>query len=113
MLGDGLTSPNDPTENEAMPNQPQPPQQPPPPAPPPRPQQQPPQSQPQPKPTPKPEPEDDAAALPKDFKLPEVGSRDYVAGQPVDDAELQKTQEAARKRIEEGRKHIEEAQSKK
>jgi hypothetical protein len=70
------------------------------PQPPPRPQ--PPQSPPQPPPQP-PKPEEDAAALPKDFKLAEPGSRDYVAGQPIDEEELRKTQEAARKRIEEAR----------
>jgi hypothetical protein len=33
---------------------------------------------------------------PKDFKLAEPGSKDYVAGQPVDEEELAETEEAAR-----------------
>jgi hypothetical protein len=88
---------------KAMVNQPQPPQ-PPRPASQPQPQPQPPQPKPPaPPPSPPPPSEDDVAAVPKDFKLAEPGSRDYVAGQPVDEEELQKTQEAARKRIEEAR----------
>jgi colicin import membrane protein len=69
----------------------------------PPPQQPRPQPPPPPPPAPPPKPEEDAAALPKDFKLAEPGSRDYVAGQPIDEEELRKTQEAARKRIEEAR----------
>jgi hypothetical protein len=72
----------------------------------PQPPSPPPPQQPRPQPPPPPappKPEEDAAALPKDFKLAPPGSRDYVAGQPIDEEELRKTQEAARKRIEEAR----------
>jgi hypothetical protein len=44
----------------------------------------------------------DVTIIPPDFKLAKVGSRDYVAGQPVDEEELDKTMAAARQRKEEG-----------
>jgi hypothetical protein len=44
----------------------------------------------------------DISQVPKDFKLPPLGSRDWVAGQPADEAELEKTMAEAKKRKEEG-----------
>lgn len=41
-------------------------------------------------------------APPPDFKLAKVGSRDWVAGQPVDDAEFAKTEADAKKRFDAG-----------
>jgi hypothetical protein len=43
------------------------------------------------------------AEVPRDFRLAKPGDRDYVAGQPIDEAELQRTQEAARRRAEANR----------
>ena len=40
---------------------------------------------------------------PKDFHLAEPGSKDYVAGQPVDDAELSKTEADAKAKAEPGK----------
>jgi hypothetical protein len=40
--------------------------------------------------------------MPKDFKLAPVGSKDWVAGQPTDEAELAKTQAEAKQRKAEG-----------
>jgi hypothetical protein len=49
---------------------------------------------------------------PKNFHLPEVGSRDYVAGQPVDEAELKKVDDEAEKKREAAKKAAEEAAAK-
>lgn len=51
----------------------------------------------------------DVSAAPKDFKLAPVGSRDWVAGQPIDQAEFDKTQADAKKRHEEGQKALADA----
>ena len=44
----------------------------------------------------------EAALHPKDFKLAKPGSRDYVAGQPVDDKELGEVTAEAEKRMKAG-----------
>jgi hypothetical protein len=49
---------------------------------------------------------------PKDFHLPPEGSRDYVAGQPVDEAELKKVDDEAAKKREAAKKAAEEAAAK-
>jgi hypothetical protein len=49
---------------------------------------------------------------PKNFHLPEVGSKDYVAGQPVDEAELKKVDDEAEKRREAAKKAVEETAAK-
>ena len=54
---------------------------------------------------------------PKDFHLAEPGSKDYVAGQPVDDAELSKTEADAKAKAEPGKEthspHYDKGDSKK
>ncbi|HEY1433225.1 MAG TPA: hypothetical protein VGF39_16585 [Stellaceae bacterium] len=47
-----------------------------------------------------------------EFKLAPPGSKDYVAGQPADEAELKTVTEEDEKRKEAGRKLAEEAQKK-
>jgi hypothetical protein len=49
---------------------------------------------------------------PKNFHLPEEGSKDYVAGQPVDEAELKKVDDEAAKKREAAKKAAEEAAAK-
>lgn len=49
---------------------------------------------------------------PKDFKLAKPGEKDWVAGSPVDEAELKKVDEEHDKKLAEGRKQAEEAASK-
>ena len=44
----------------------------------------------------------EASLHPKDFKLAQPGSKDYVAGQPVDEKELDEVTAAAEKRMEAG-----------
>ena len=44
----------------------------------------------------------EASLHPKDFKLAQPGSKDYVAGQPVDEKELGEVTAAAEKRMEAG-----------
>jgi len=56
-------------------------------------------------PTAEPKNDDERKALetafnPPDFKLAKPGSRDYVAGQPVDEKELEETMAEAKKRME-------------
>jgi hypothetical protein len=46
--------------------------------------------------------EPDISKVPEGFKLAPIGSRDYVAGQPVDEKELEKTQAEAKARKEAG-----------
>jgi len=102
------------TPHPAPPSPPQPPQQ----------QPKPPSPSPNPNPgpespaapkaaTPEPKPGEDekmklerdaikAALENKDFKLGKVGTRDYVAGQPVDEKELSEVTAEAKKRLEAG-----------
>ena len=51
----------------------------------------------------------DQYKTPKDFHLAKPGSRDYVAGQPVDDAELKKVDEEHDKKVDEAKKAAEAA----
>lgn len=51
----------------------------------------------------------DQYKTPKDFHLAKQGSRDYVAGQPVDEAELKKVDEEHDKKVDEAKKAADEA----
>jgi hypothetical protein len=54
-----------------------------------------------------------AAEPAKKHELPKPGDRDYVAGQPVDEEEARKTEEAEKARLEAGKKAAENHASKK
>lgn len=43
--------------------------------------------------------------------LPKPGDRDYVAGQPIDEEEAKKTEDAEKARLEAGQKAVREAEA--